>query len=197
MASKNQTLERLRQAFIVGIDHLDLEALEAFARTLADVRESGGRLFVLGLGGSAGHASHATNDFRKLCGLEAYCPTDNVSELTARINDEGFETSLSRWLEVSRLRDRDCLLFFSVGGGSRDHNVSLPLISAADFGKSRRCKILSVVGRPTGELVRLSDSSIVFGYDDDFRTPLTEGLTAVVWHMLVSHPELQTSPTKW
>jgi len=197
MTEADVHMKRLQRGFVAGIEQVELGILNRFANILAEVRQNEGRLFVLGLGGSAGHASHATNDFRKLCAIEAYCPSDNVSELTARINDEGFDSIYSAWLDISRLGERDCLLFFSVGGGSRDRQISLPLIAAADFAKSRRSSILSIVGRSSGELVPLSDACIVLRSDDDLRTPVTEGLTAVVWHMLVSHPTLQTRATKW
>jgi D-sedoheptulose 7-phosphate isomerase len=162
------------------------------------VRERGGRLFVLGVGGSAGHASHAVNDFRKLCGIEAYAPTDNVSELTARTNDEGWETTFEAWLRVSRLGGNDALLVFSVGGGDRERNVSVNLVRALDYGRSRGASLYGVVGRDGGYAARVADECVVIPpLFPDRVTAHTEGLCAVVWHLLVSHPALAQGPTKW
>jgi D-sedoheptulose 7-phosphate isomerase len=173
------------------------ERIDAIAGGLANVRERGGRLFVLGVGGGAGHASHAVNDFRKLCGLESYAPTDNVSELTARTNDDGWETSFSAWLEVSRLCDRDALLVFSVGGGSREHNVSTNLVSAMEAARDVGARIYGVVGAPGGTLAELAELAILIEPPPALRTPLVESLQAVVWHALVSHPELAVKQGHW
>jgi len=168
------------------------------ATGLARVRADGGRLFVLGVGGSAGHASHAVNDFRKLCGFEAYAPTDNVSELTARINDEGWETSFVEWLRGSRLRQGDGILVFSVGGGNREREISMNLVRAIEHAREVGARIFGIVGRDGGTTRALADACVIIPTVAAERvTPHTEGMCAVVWHLLVSHPELQRSPTKW
>ena len=171
--------------------------IDAMTSGLAEVRSRGGRLFILGVGGGAGHASHAVNDFRKLCGIESYAPTDNVSELTARTNDDGWETSFSAWLEVSRLCERDALLVFSVGGGSREHNVSINLVSAMEAARDADASIYGVVGAPGGALAELADVAILIDPPPDLRTPLVESFQAVVWHALVSHPALALKPGHW
>jgi D-sedoheptulose 7-phosphate isomerase len=177
---------------------LDVDRIEAMAAALASLRERGGRLFVLGVGGSAGHASHAVNDFRKLCGIEAYAPTDNVSELTARTNDEGWETVFAEWLRVSRLSSQDALLVFSVSGGSAQHNVSTNLVWALQLAKETNAKVFGIVGRDGGFTAEVADVAIVIPPMVGERvTPHTEALAAVVWHLLVSHPAVQRSQTKW
>ena len=176
---------------------VDPAGMDAMARQLAAVRERQGRLFILGVGGGAGHASHAVNDFRKLCGLESYAPTDNVSELTARTNDDGWETSFSNWLEVSRLSNRDALLVFSVGGGSREHNVSMNLVAAMQSARAVGASIYGVVGTPGGTLAELADVAILIEPPPALRTPLVESFQAVVWHGLVSHPELALKQGHW
>lgn len=176
---------------------VDVERIDAMARGLAGVREQGGRLFILGVGGGAGHASHAVNDFRKLCRLESYAPSDNVSELTARTNDDGWETSFSAWLEVSRLGERDALLVFSVGGGSREHNVSTNIVRAMEQASEIGASIYGIVGAPGGTLVELADVSILIDPPAELRTPLVESFQAVVWHALVSHPELAVRQGHW
>jgi D-sedoheptulose 7-phosphate isomerase len=177
---------------------LDQEAVERVARGLAAVRDRGGRLFVLGVGGSAGHASHAVNDFRKICGIEAYAPTDNVSELTARINDDGWATVFTAWLEVSHLAAADALLVFSVGGGDAARNISPNLVAALELAAEVRAPVYGIVGRDGGSTARSADAVVVIPplYSERI-TPHTEGLCAVVWHLLVSHPQLQRSTTKW
>jgi len=177
---------------------LEQDDVEACAAGIARVRERGGRLFILGVGGSAGHASHAVNDFRKLCGIEAYTPTDNVSELTARVNDEGWDTAFSAWLEVSRLGPDDGLLVFSVGGGDLDNQVSVNLVRALELAVERGAAVFGIVGRKGGFTARVADACVVI--PDSFPdrvTPHTEGLCAVVWHLLVSHPALAARSTKW
>ncbi|MHB8240387.1 MAG: SIS domain-containing protein [Solirubrobacteraceae bacterium] len=176
---------------------VDGEQIDALARGLAAVREQGGRLFVLGVGGGAGHASHAVNDFRKLCGIESYAPTDNVSELTARTNDDGWETSFSGWLEVSRLSQRDALMVFSVGGGSREHNVSTNLVGAMEAGRAVGASIYGVVGAPGGTLAELADVAVLIDPPASLRTPLVESFQALVWHAVVSHPELAVKQGHW
>jgi D-sedoheptulose 7-phosphate isomerase len=180
------------------LNSLDAAELDALALGLGGVRDGGGRLFILGVGGSAGHASHAVNDFRKICGFEAYAPTDNVSELTARINDEGWETSFSEWLRVSRLGPSDALLIFSVGGGNREKNVSLNLVRALELASQVGAKVFGVVGKDGGATKRAAQACVVIPplYPDHI-TPHTEGLAAVVWHLLVSHPALKRSATRW
>jgi D-sedoheptulose 7-phosphate isomerase len=180
------------------LGELHWEHLERLALGLGSVREHGGRLFILGVGGSAGHASHAVNDFRKLCGFEAYAPTDNVSELTARINDEGWDTSIAAWLLASRFNEKDALLIFSVGGGSREKNISMNLVRAIELAKDVRAKVFGIVGRDGGFTAKAADACVVVPpLFPDRVTPHTEGLCAVLWHLLVSHPALKKSPTKW
>lgn len=180
------------------IRRLDAGAIESVAAGLARVRETGGRLFILGVGGSAGHASHAVNDFRKLCGFEAYAPTDNVSELTARVNDEGWDTSFVEWLRVSRLRAGDGVLVFSVGGGNREKNVSVNLVRSLELARQVGASVFGVVGRDGGYTKQVADACVVIPTVASARvTPHTEGFCAVVWHLLVSHPKLQRAPTKW
>ena len=176
---------------------LDGGRLDAMARGLAEVRANGGRLFILGVGGGAGHASHAVNDFRKLCLIESYAPTDNVSELTARTNDDGWETAYSAWLEVSRLGARDAVLVFSVGGGSREHNVSVNLVNALEAARAAGAAIFGVVGAPGGALAELADVAVLIDPPASLRTPLVESFQAVVWHALVSHPELAAKHGHW
>ena len=176
---------------------IDLAQVDSMVDILAEARNKG-RLFILGVGGSAGNAGHAVNDFRKLCGIEAYAPTDNVSELTARVNDEGWETSFSEWLKVSRLGARDGLLVFSVGGGSREKNVSMNVVRAIELAKSVGAKIFGVVGKDGGATKQHADACVVIPtVSPDRITPHTEGLCAVVWHLLVSHPALKRAATKW
>jgi D-sedoheptulose 7-phosphate isomerase len=177
---------------------LDVASIEAVASGLAAVRDSGGRLFILGVGGSAGHASHAVNDFRKICGFEAYAPTDNVSELTARTNDEGWETVFGAWLKGSRICARDGLLIFSVGGGDKAKNVSVNLIAAIDIAREVGARVFGIVGRDGGYTGKNAAACIVIPplYAEHV-TPHTEGLAAVVWHLLVSHPALKVGKTKW
>ena len=177
---------------------LDGAVIDRMADGLAAARDGGGRLFILGVGGSAGHASHAVNDFRKLCAFEAYAPTDNVSELTARVNDEGWDTSFSEWLKVSRLGAKDALLIFSVGGGSKEKNVSMNLVRALEHGKTVGAKIFGIVGKDGGYTAEVADSCVIIPTASPDRiTPHTEGLCAVVWHLLVSHPALKRAATKW
>ncbi len=176
---------------------IDPARLDEMASGLARVREGGGRLFILGVGGGAGHASHAVNDFRKLCLIESYAPTDNVSELTARTNDDGWETSLSAWLAISRLAARDALLVFSVGGGSRERGVSVNLVNAMEAARGVGAAIYGVAGVPGGTLARLADVAILLEPPPELRTPLVESLQAVVWHGLVSHPDLALKQGHW
>jgi D-sedoheptulose 7-phosphate isomerase len=177
---------------------IDIAAVERLAVELAALRERGGRLFFLGVGGSAGNCGHAVNDFRKLCGIEAYAPTDNVSELTARTNDEGWDTVFSAWLKTSRASDKDGVFVFSVGGGNLEKNVSPNIVAGLKEAKQRGLKVFGVVGRDGGYTRQVGDCVVVVPTVDAARvTPHTEAFQAVVWHCLVSHPALQQVATKW
>jgi D-sedoheptulose 7-phosphate isomerase len=180
------------------IDRLDRAAIEKAALLLAQTRSAGGRLFILGVGGSAANASHAVNDFRKLAGIEAYAPTDNVSELTARTNDEGWATVFEAWLKTSRLRANDLVMVFSVGGGDLERNVSPNLVSALQYAKSVNAKIVGIVGRDGGYTSKAADVCIIIPtVNPEHITPHTEAFQAVVWHLLVSHPAVKQQQTKW
>ena len=177
---------------------LDQGAVEAMAHDLVALRAREGRLFFLGVGGSAGNCGHAVNDFRKLCGIETYAPTDNVSELTARANDEGWDTIFSAWLRVSRLGPKDAIFILSVGGGDAARNVSPNLVTAIDLAKERGANILAIVGRPDGYAAKHADRVVVIpNVNAAHVTPLSEAFQAVVWHCLVSNPALQQNSTKW
>ena len=176
---------------------IDPAAVDELASALAEVRSAQGRLFVLGVGGGAAHASHAVNDFRKLCAFEAYAPTDNVAELTARTNDEGWETSFDAWLRTSRLSSRDAILVFSVGGGNRAHNVSVNLVRAIELAEEVGARVFGVVGREDGATAQAADACIVVEVPAERRTPHVEEFQAIVWHLLVSHPALAAAPGKW
>lgn len=172
--------------------------VEALVEELVQLRARGGRLFLLGVGGSAANCSHAVNDFRKLCAIEAYAPTDNVSELTARTNDEGWHTVFAEWLKVSRAEAKDAVFVLSVGGGDLERNVSPNLVAALQEAKARRMTVLGIVGRDGGYTKKVGDRVVVVPTVSDARiTPHTEAFQAVVWHCLVSHPSLQVKPTKW
>jgi D-sedoheptulose 7-phosphate isomerase len=177
---------------------LDTDCIERIATSLAALRERGGRLFVLGVGGSAANCSHAVNDFRKLCGIEAYAPTDNVAELTARTNDEGWHTVFSGWLKVSRANRNDAVFVMSVGGGDAERNVSANLVHALKEAKERGLQVFGIVGRDGGYTKKVGDEVVIVPTVDPAHiTPLTEAFQAVVWHCLVSNPALQTQSTKW
>ncbi|MCX7970645.1 MAG: SIS domain-containing protein [Negativicutes bacterium] len=177
---------------------LDKAAVGQLVKSLAAIKKSGGRLFVLGVGGSAANASHAVNDFRKLCGIEAYAPTDNVSELTARTNDEGWPTVLAEWLKVSRLRMGDGILVLSVGGGDAKRNISPNLVAAVDYARQQQAAVLAIVGRDGGYAGQQADVAVMIPtVADDLVTPLAESLQAVIWHLLVSHPLLREQAGKW
>jgi len=179
-------------------ERIDIEKVELLAKELVALRTRGGRLFVLGVGGSAGNASHAVNDFRKLCGIEAYSPTDNVSELTARTNDEGWETVFVEWLKVSRLTRDDAVIVFSVGGGNLELNISPNLVRAVQYAKSVRARVLGIVGKSNGYTAEVGDVVVVIPIvRENLVTPFSEAYQSVVWHCLVSHPSLQAKPTKW
>jgi D-sedoheptulose 7-phosphate isomerase len=177
---------------------IDRDALEQITTGLAALRETGGRLFILGVGGSAANCSHAVNDFRKLCGIEAYSPVDNVAELTARTNDEGWDTVFAAWLRTSRANSKDAILVFSVGGGNAEKNVSANIVRALDEAKSRGLKIYGVVGRDGGYTKKVGDAVVVVPtVHAGFITPHTEAFQAVVWHAIVCHPSLQMQANKW
>jgi D-sedoheptulose 7-phosphate isomerase len=177
---------------------LSSEGVEDLCAELVKLRERDGRLFLIGVGGSAGNCSHAVNDFRKLCGIEAYAPTDNVSELTARTNDEGWQTVFAEWLKVSRANAKDALMVFSVGGGNLEKNVSPNIVRAIQEAKTRGMKVLGIVGRDGGYTKKAGDVVVVIPTVEASRvTPHAEAFQAVVWHCLVSHPKLQQNATKW
>ena len=189
--------KHLREHIQVG-SLIDLKSIDKILNLLTNLKKNKGRLFILGVGGSAGNASHAVNDFRKLCGIEAYGPADNVSELTARTNDDGWENVFSKWLETSNLSKNDMLLFFSVGGGSLERKISVNLINAAKYGKKKKSKIASVIGRKQGYLKKVSNACCVVPTVNKYSiTPHTETYQVFVWHMLVSHPKLQIKKTVW
>ena len=177
---------------------IDFGAIEKMVTVLKSTRDSGGRLFFVGSGGGAGHASHATCDFRKLGGIETYCPTDNVSELTARINDDGWENSIADCLKAMRLRAGDCVFVFSVGGGNEEKNISVNLVNAVKLAKDRGASVLGVIGRDGGYTASVADACVIVPtVDATLVTPLTEAFQAVVWHLIVSHPDFQASTAKW
>jgi len=177
---------------------IDREAIEEIVSIIEDIRKKEGRLFFLGVGGGAGHASHAVNDFRKICGIEAYTPTDNVSELTARTNDEGWETVFVEWLRGSHLSKKDGIFVFSVGGGNKEKNVSTNLVYALKYAKEKGAQVIGIVGRDGGYTARVADACCIIPVVNPANTtPHTEGFQAVIWHTLVSHSALKISETKW
>ena len=180
------------------INQLDVEAIEKLVDLLVETRRGNGRLFILGVGGSAANASHAVNDFRKLAGIESYTPTDNVSELTARVNDEGWPTVFTAWLQVSKLRVGDMLLVFSVGGGSLEKNISPNLVEAVEYGRKVGAKIAGIVGRDGGYTAQVADVCVLIPeVNSQMVTPLSEAFQAVIWHLIVSHPRLKSAEGKW
>ena len=180
------------------LSKLDHTVLNDVVRLIVELRNSGGRLFILGVGGSAANASHAVNDFRKLAHIEAYAPTDNASELTARINDEGWETVFSNWLAGSRLNKNDVVMVFSVGGGDSKNSVSVNLIRALEYAKKRGSSTIGIVGRDGGETAQLADVCVIIPTESEtLVTPLAESFQSLIWHLLVSHPQIQVVETKW
>jgi len=174
------------------------EIVEGIVDLLVEVKNNGGRLFVLGVGGSAANSGHAVNDFRKLAGIETYAPTDNVAELTARTNDEGWQTVFSGWLKVSKLNSKDCLFILSVGGGNKEKNVSANLIEAIDLAKEVGAKVTGIVGRDGGYTAKNADICLVVPtVNSETVTPHSESFQTVIWHLMVSHPKLKSNPTKW
>ena len=193
----NFSKEHMKEVVQIA-ESIDVSQIEQMIDLLVQVKVSGGRLFILGVGGSAGNASHAVNDFRKLTGIEAYAPTDNVSELTARTNDEGFETIFSGFLSVSKLGPKDCLFILSVGGGDIERGVSKNLCTAIDFARSRESKVIGIVGREGGHTHKYADVCLVIPpINPSAITPHSEAFQAIVWHLIVSHPKLKTNATKW
>ena len=183
---------------IAILQKLDVAAIDRMVQKLAEVRARGGRLFMLGVGGSAGNCSHAVNDFRKICGFEAYAPTDNVSELTARTNDEGWATVFVEWLRTSRLSKADCLFIFSVGGGNVEKNISPNLVYALKLAREVGASVVGVVGRDGGYTKQVADACVLIPTVNDANiTPHSEAFQGVIWHLLVSHPKLKTKQTKW
>ena len=194
MSFSQQFLTEAKQV----IDGLDIDAIERVVAILAATRSAGGRLFILGVGGSAANASHAVNDFRKIAGIEAYAPTDNVSELTARTNDEGWASVFEAWLAVSRLKPEDTLLVFSVGGGNLEKNVSPNLVAALRFARRVGAKITGIVGRDGGYTATVADACVIVPtVNPTHTTPHSEAFQAGVWHLMVSHPALKQAETKW
>lgn len=190
--------ERHLKESIEITEAIDPEVIEKIVELLVDVKTAGGRLFVLGVGGSAANAGHAVNDFRKLAGIETYAPTDNVAELTARTNDEGWETVFSGWLKVSKITSKDCLFILSVGGGDKEKNVSPNLIEAIDLAKEVGAKVTGIVGRDGGYTAQNADVCLIVPtVNPNTVTPHSESFQAVVWHLMVSHPKLKSNPTKW
>ena len=191
------TKQYIEEATLI-LKQLDPEAIEKVADRLVELRERFGRLFFLGVGGGAGHASHAVNDFRKIAGIEAYTPTDNVSELTARVNDDGWETSFVNWLRGSRLKASDMVFVFSVGGGHLERNISPNLVRALQYAKEVGATVCAVVGRDGGYTVQVADACVLIPVvNPETVTPHTESFQALVWHLLVSHPRLKVSEMKW
>jgi D-sedoheptulose 7-phosphate isomerase len=180
------------------IQKMDIPVIEKITDLLSKVKIDGGRIFFLGVGGSAGNCSHAVNDFRKIVGIESYAPTDNVSELTARTNDEGWSTIFSEWLKVSKLSNKDCLFVLSVGGGNLEKNISPNLVEALKYGKSVNAKIVGIVGRDGGYTAKVADACVIVPtVNPENVTPHSEAFQAVIWHLLVSHPSLKANQTKW
>ncbi len=180
------------------IDLIDKDTINKMIELLNTMRENNGRLFILGVGGGAGHASHAVNDFRKICGIEAYTPTDNVSELTARVNDDGWSTTYVNWLKISKLNKNDMIFVFSVGGGNAEKSISLNIVKSLQLAKEVGAKVCGVVGRDGGYTAQIADACVIIpSLNSETITPQTEGFQAVVWHLIVSHPKLQKYEMKW
>ncbi len=191
-------IDRYLKAVTEVVEKLDQSAIRSVLDQLVAVRNRGGRLFILGVGGSAGNATHAVNDFRKLAGIETYAPTDNVSELTARTNDEGWQTVFVEWLRISKLSANDAILIYSVGGGDLERNVSPNLVLALQLAKEVGARIIGIVGRDGGYTAKVADACVIVPtIESSLITPLTEAFHAVIWHMFVSHPDLQVKGTKW
>jgi D-sedoheptulose 7-phosphate isomerase len=180
------------------INKLDRTQIKKMSQILQEIRKNGGRLFILGVGGGAGNASHAVNDFRKIAGIESYAPTDNVSELTARVNDDGWETVFESWLKGSHLSAKDCIFVFSVGGGNAEKNVSVTLVNALRFAKEKGAKVIGVVGRDGGYTAKVADACVIIPtVNEKTITPQTEAFQAVIWHLIVASPAMQKFDMKW
>ncbi len=180
------------------IDLIDKKNIEGIVRIILDVKKNNGRLFFLGVGGSAANASHAVNDFRKIAGIESYTPTDNVSELTARTNDDGWESVFVNWLKCNKIDSDDCIFIFSVGGGNKEKNISVNLIHAIDYAKEKGCKIVGVVGKDGGYTAKVADCCVIIPVvNDESITPHSEAFQGVVWHLIVSHPDIKANQMKW
>jgi D-sedoheptulose 7-phosphate isomerase len=180
------------------VSQLDKKPIEAMLNVLLKVRQTGGRLFILGVGGSAGNASHAVNDFRKIAGIESYSPTDNVSELTARVNDDGWDSSFVNWLKGSRINSKDCIFVLSVGGGNAEKNISNNLVQSLKCAKEVGAKIIGIVGRDGGYTAKVADACVIIPtVNSETVTPHTEAFQAVIWHLLVSHPDMKAFEMKW
>ena len=187
----------LREASAI-IEKIDVDQTRLILDLVVKLKESKGRLFILGVGGGAGHASHAVNDFRKICGIEAYAPSDNVSELTARINDDGWETAYVNWLKISKLGTDDLVMVFSVGGGNTEKKISVNIVNSLQYAKDKGAKICGIVGRDGGYTARIADACVIIPMvNPETITPHTEAFQAVIWHLLVSHPDLQVNKMKW
>lgn len=194
---KNFTQVYLNEAQAI-IERLDIDKIEAMADLIANIKSNKGRIFFLGVGGSAANCAHAVNDFRKIVGIESYAPTDNVSELTARTNDEGWESVFVEWLKVSRLNENDAIFVLSVGGGSIENNISSNLVAALNYAKTVNSKITGIVGRDGGYTALVADVCVIIAtVNNETITPHAEAFQGVIWHLLVSHPKLKTNPTKW
>jgi D-sedoheptulose 7-phosphate isomerase len=191
------TKQHLNEAITI-INQIDESAVEAMVEMLVNIKNDGGRIFFLGVGGSAGNCSHAVNDFRKIVGIESYAPTDNVSELTARTNDEGWATIFVEWLKISKLQPKDMIFIFSVGGGNLEKNISPNLVEALKYAKAIGAKITGVVGRDGGYTAQVADACVIIPtVNPDNITPHSEAFQAIIWHLLVSHPKLKANQTKW
>lgn len=183
---------------IKSIEKINYRIIEKMVKILSDCKKNKGKLFFIGVGGSAAHCSHSVNDFRKLCNFQSFTPTDNVSELTARINDEGWNNSYKNYLKASKISKKDVLVIYSVGGGSLRKKVSVNIINAIKFAKKIKIKIISIIGKKDGYAAKNSTVTLVFDISQkEYVTPITEGLTSVVWHLLVTHPKLKSNKTKW
>jgi len=194
MKFTNNYIKELKEA----LNEIDLKKVESMIKAIKTVKDKNGRIFFLGVGGSSANASHAVNDFRKLCGIESYTPTDNVSELTARTNDEGWENTFAPYLHISNLKRKDLIFIFSVGGGNKKLNVSTNLIKAIDYAKKKKSKILSIVGKKSGYAQNKSDLCLIVSKNNkEFVTPFSESFQPLVWHLIVSHPLLKKNKTKW
>jgi D-sedoheptulose 7-phosphate isomerase len=196
--SEDEYISAFLNDAVTIIKKIDRMQIQKMIKILQDVRTNGGRLFFLGVGGGAGHASHAVNDFRKIAGIESYAPTDNVSELTARVNDDGWETVFENWLKGSRLTSKDCIFVFSVGGGNAEKNVSVTLVNAIRYAKEEGTKVIGVVGRDGGYTAKVADACVIIPtLNSKTVTPQTEAFQAVIWHLIVSSPAMQKFEMKW